>query len=119
MWAPNGKISAGHSAPFSSISDGEALPLNTWVHYAVSYDGTNGRWVLYRNGTEIVYVEDPSTSGFEMTNVYIGAFNDTSSGAFNLFKGQLDDVRIWSTVRTPAEIAANYNQCLSGNLFSC
>ena len=85
------------------------------MHYAVSYDGTTGYWVLYKNGAEIQSVTDPSTAGFVVTDVYLGAYNNTATGELNLFKGQLDDLRIWSTVRTPVEIEANYDQCLSGS----
>jgi len=72
-----------------------ALALNTWVHVALSYDGTTIR--LYRDGSEV--------ASFVVT----GSIN---AGSFNMLVvpdssfAEVDDVRIYSKTLTVNEIKA-------------
>lgn len=72
-----------------------ALILNTWVHVALSFDGTNIR--LFRNGIEV--------STFSNTGgITPGTFNflvvPTSANA------QVDDVRVFNAALSAAQIAS-------------
>jgi hypothetical protein len=80
-----------------------ALPLNTWTHLAVTYDGSTLR--EYVNGT---LVSSKSISG----NIL------TSSGALRIggnaiwgeyFAGLIDEVRIYGRALTQSEIQADMN----------
>ncbi len=79
--------------------------LNQWAHIAATYDGTVTR--LYLNG-----VLDTSTTsitgavGSNSDSMFIGADRFSGSPAF-FFNGRLDNVRIWKSARTTAEIAAH------------
>ena len=89
-------VSNGQEHGFEGSS---MLPLNTWSHLALAYDGTTLR--LYVNG---------SLAG----SLTVSAAVQTSTGALRIggnsvwggeyFTGRIDDVRIYSSSLSPAEI---------------
>ena len=86
---------------------------NTWYHVAAVRDYTNNQSKLYVNGILVdtkTNNKAPITSDLDvfLSGVVI-PFVDSG------FAGKMDEIRIWNTTRTAAEIQANYNQCLSGN----
>lgn len=89
------------------------IQSNQWTHIAVSWK-TNGQLVGYINGEEVGRVNVGSASlGTNTRNLIIGAAPwDT-----NQFKvdGIVDEVRIWNTARSQADIQGNMNQTLKGN----
>jgi len=81
------------------------LIVGKWYHLAVSFDSTSSAYTLYKNGEKV----DTSTGVLtdiqdSSTTLYIGTDSSTS----NYFDGQLDDIRIWSDVRTLGEIVKFY-----------
>lgn len=73
-----------------------------WNHHAFTWDGTN--MIAYANG---VAVDGPTpvSIAYDAHDIVIGA--DTNNGSINsCWTGEIDDVRIYSRVLTPAEIAA-------------
>jgi len=82
-------------------------PAGTWFHVAYSYDGTTH--LLYVNGaladSETVPADDRTP-----TSVWLGS----TDGSSNMFKGQMDEVRVWTTTRTAAEIAADMAHAPAG-----
>ena len=79
------------------------LGLSQWTHLAMTWDGAALR--LYVDGAEVA--TQPSTAALTSTagSVRIGG-NSVSS---QFFSGLIDEVRIFSDARTPAEIAADMN----------
>jgi len=81
-----------------------ALPLNSWSHLAMTYDGTTLR--LHVNGSQ---------AGSQT----ISAPTQTSTGALRIggntiwedeyFNGRIDDVRIYNSSLTAAEIQTDLN----------
>lgn len=93
---------------------GIAIPLNQWSHFAAVADRTPGaqRLRLYVNGN---LVSDVSATAWGNNPVsssdasVIGATR-ADTGALNAyFNGALDEVRLWSTARSQAEIQAGMN----------
>ena len=83
------------------IASTGTLPLNTWYHAAATYDGTTMR--LYLNGTEVGSVaKSGSISRGRNSSVDLGRSPDGS----NYLRGAIDDVRIYSSALTAAEVAA-------------
>jgi len=90
----------------SSVADG------TWHHVAVTYNQSTDVASLYIDGAAAE------------THTFTGAALNIASGAANIgvsldnaaspFNGQIDDVRVWNTLRTATEIADNYKATLSG-----
>jgi hypothetical protein len=107
-----GVLSAGHSGSFSAVSDVTSLPLNRWVHVAVTYDQPTTTMKLYRDGI-IVGINTAVASYTDETN-YIGSFVGTSG----YFEGKVDEVRIWnvalSQVDLKKHIFSGPNKSMSG-----
>ncbi len=88
-----------------------ALSENTWYHVAATYDGAMMR--LFLDGTE---VGSTAKTGTLTTNSAVGAFIGANPPVIdNPWKGEIDEVRIWNTARTQAQIQANSSSELTGN----
>jgi len=89
-----------------------ALSENTWYHVAATYDGTAMK--IFLNGNE---VGSTSKTGSLTTNAaakaWIGGNPPNATG--HPWQGGIDEVRIWSTARTQAQLQANRNRELTGN----
>lgn len=81
-----------------------AITSNTWVHLAVTYDGTQLKF--YRNGI-LVNTRDGTLSSKNKTSgaFYLGRDSRTGATAFN---GKLNDVRIYDECLSDKEIKEIY-----------
>ncbi|MCF8240495.1 MAG: T9SS type A sorting domain-containing protein [Melioribacteraceae bacterium] len=90
-------------------TDNAVITWGEWHHVAVTTDGTTTK--IYVNGKE-----EPSTGSVNLSstseNCTIGSFPDGNT--YNL-SGAIDEVRIWSDVRTGDEIRNNFCNVLRGN----
>lgn len=86
------------------ITTGSILTLNTWQHIAGTYDGTKMR--VYLNGKAVdsstVSVSIPATTS---TPLWLGGHPTYT----RYYQGMIDEVRIWSTTRTVAELNTGMN----------
>ena len=99
-----------------------------WTWHDTGFDVTAGQWthvaVTYDNGLVTTYVNG------NLADVYHGsgtigdhypALNDLLIGgrlnnpADNYFDGEIDDVRVWNTAQTQAQIQANLDAQLTGS----
>ena len=105
----------GAGNTLSQLSIANVLTLNAWNHVAGTFN--SGVMTLYVNGIAVTnnsVVPAPFTSIPSCTNsITIG--EDPTIGALEYFNGKMDEVRIWNTTRTQAQIAGNMNNCLVGN----
>ena len=84
------------------------LTLYAWNHIAAV--NNNGTRKLYINGVEVALGSSSYTVQANTDPIHIGQdYNDNN----RIFKGMIDEVRIWNVVRTQAEIQANYQTTLS------
>ena len=93
---------------FSSASN---VPVNTWTHVAVVRSGVNH--YMYLNGVltnSVTFTSVINNLSGTTTNkpLRIGA-RGNSSGPTDLFKGAIDEVRIWNVARTGSQISASMN----------
>ncbi len=97
-----------------SNSPENSLALGQWQHVAITYDG-QGEVRMYINGLEqgVSHTRPPSGNikDHSTEELYIG--NDESTGM--TFEGNIDEVRLWTMVRTPEQIQASMNSYISGN----
>ncbi|NOR88555.1 MAG: T9SS type A sorting domain-containing protein [Bacteroidales bacterium] len=85
------------------------LEADVWYHLVGTYDGLDLK--AYKNGVLITTNDIPHGAAVtDATTLVIG-----SSGGTNPFAGKIDEVRIWSDVRTETEIRANMYQELTGS----
>ncbi|WP_198342063.1 cadherin-like beta sandwich domain-containing protein [Polaribacter sp. SA4-10] len=98
---------------YSPDSDGWSksstdLPLNVWVHVAVTWNGATKTLKIYQNGALTDEKVLLNSKEFKGGDLLIGAQNGG-----NLMNGKLDEIRLWRVVRTTAEISENYNKTIA------
>jgi hypothetical protein len=99
----------GSSEQFFSGST--TLTAGTWYHMALTYDGTTMRAFINGAVDGTNSVSGTIYSGF--SDLYMGVREEGSLTRY--FNGNLDEVRIWNTVRSQAQIQASMNSELTGN----
>jgi len=103
-----GKVSTTHFE--SGLSSSDTYHDNLWHHYAVTCD--NSTLTLYVDAEEVG--TQSVSAGIDGVSELVIARNE--SGA-NYFTGLLDEIRIWSTVRTSEQVSGTMNQSLEGDNF--
>src|SRR3990167_7449913 len=84
--------------------------VGTWYHTAVT-----------KSGTTVKFYVNAAQQGTDQTIANATLFNGTAqfsigeAGGGSFFDGLVDDVRMWSDVRTGTEITNNYQVELAGN----
>lgn len=101
FWIQSGVLKAGQAGNFTNVVDPTALPLNTWVYVAVTYDASTGVMTLYRDG--ILVNSASSVPAYTSESTFIGSHQ----GSTSFFKGNIDEVRIWSVALSQAELKKN------------
>lgn len=104
LWSNSVRIEVGGSG----LSGTTAVNDGVWHHVAASYDPTTAvnQFKLYIDGELEVQGNIPTAVNTgSQYNVRIGKRVDD----VNHFEGAIDEVRVWSTVRTSADIAAHWD----------
>lgn len=87
-----------------AVNDPQDGFLDTWVHYAVTFDATTGDTILYRDGVSVAtgtMPNAPASFNTNQDNAWLGG--QVGGDSFN---GLLDDARIYTGVLTPQEVLA-------------
>lgn len=95
------------------ISAQNALTLNTWNHIAVTFN--NGTVKLFVNGIQQLQGSIPHAAIPKSISNFMCFGEDYTVGTAEYLNGKLDEVRIWDTDKSSAEILSNMNNCLIGN----
>lgn len=98
----------GGSLQYATLTNSNPLTINQWNHIEVTFDA-NDSYKLYVNGIHI----DSFEGADGRTPTATGTF--TIGKIDNYFKGKLEEVRIWSVVRTQAEIQTSMHTELTGS----
>ncbi len=105
MARPNGQTGLGfyNNGGGWTYSAGD-IPVGVWSHVAVTWDGSTNTIKFYLNGNLL------STHN-RGTSLYFGSGGPVNIGrqspytcACNIMTGSIDELRLWSTTRTQAEI---------------
>jgi len=110
-WART-RIRAGGSVTTLVASTGPIIPLNTWFHLAVTYDGATIE--LYYNGQPIINTAKTGTLDTDASvSVNLGR-NAGGADSTTQLNGRLDDVRVYARALRAGEIEALYLNSLVG-----
>ena len=98
-------IGAGSGPGYQAGNTNIPAALDTWYHVVNSWNGTTAR--VYVDGVEIMdYGLTAAAFNNKVAVTRIGASGD---GSGYLFKGEIDEVKIYSRALSPGEINASYN----------
>ena len=92
------------------------LAINNWYHLVITFSATDNLVKIYVNGIAKTLNTGGTESGTPSTNtghLQIG-HNYWDSNNLYLFKGTIDEVRIWDVARTETEIIDNMHKHLTG-----
>ncbi len=89
-----------------------SFPVGQWKHVAIVY--SSGNVSSYVNGILYETYNFTQLIPDALTELFIGRYNPGTTESVTLFKGQVSDVRAWSTARTAQQIRENYNRRLTG-----
>lgn len=112
-----GELSGALRLYRQSSTGGGAIPIpsgpirnNGWHHLALRREA--GTIMVYLD-CELIFTT-PLTGVLNINNFRVGSAAVSVAGAVR-WQGRIDEVRVWNTVRTPAEIASSCNCNLTGN----
>jgi hypothetical protein len=106
-------VSTFDGAQGRGVARGEVFTDDEWTHIAVVYQG--GSLYLYKNGTLIDSSPQFSMPQATFSPLSIGRFNRDDGQPDDLFRGELDEVRVWNVARTAEQVRNNMNLRLSGH----
>ncbi len=113
---PTPGVVAG-GANFPVYGTHEPIQNGRWYHAAVTYDGDEGVWKLFLDGEQVgMRTTVPGAMPrYDSNHAFaIGAAMNTSTQRAGSFFGAIDEVRVWSYVRTPEEILATKDASVLG-----
>ena len=89
--------------PREPTIQGGTIPLNSWTHVAMTFDGTSGAYRLYVNGQQVASQTSAGSLFPTNKNVLIGREDSYIGRAFD---GLVDEASIFSRALSPVEIQA-------------
>ena len=90
------------------------IPTNEWVHVAMSFQTGSNNLKFYKNGQLMSSHTLSNTSPTDTGVMNIGRQSPLTC-LCNILDGNLDELRIWSDIRTQSEIQAKKNLSLTGS----
>jgi hypothetical protein len=78
--------------------------LDDWIHLAGAYDGKQGAWLLFHNGSKVSHQSAPTGAMTVKEDWAIG----------RSFTGQINNVRLWNVARTEEELWQDMHHRLAG-----
>lgn len=86
---------------------------NRWYHFACTYDGQVGR--VYVDDSLLYQDQRAFTIFYGIDGFWIGRAYDSYSGGNVMFRGLIDEVRVWNFAKTKAQIDALRRSTLTGS----
>ena len=92
-----------------------SIVTGTWYHAAATYDGTTLKLYLNGNLESQLVVGQPAASAGTSSLAALATSLRSNGTAQGYFNGTLDEVRIWNTPRTQAEILGTINEQITSS----
>ncbi|MEK7554834.1 MAG: LamG-like jellyroll fold domain-containing protein, partial [Patescibacteria group bacterium] len=101
-------ITSANGTATLSASVNYTLENDAWHHVALAYTASSGNVEFFVDGASIGTGSGLHTNLYDGTASFtVGARNDAGPTATAFLDGLIDEVRVWDTARTGAQIAAN------------
>ena len=94
------------SGGIAQITPATTLPLNTWTHIAVTYNGSS--LLMYKNNVLVSTLNTSLTPASSSSPLTIGRYYSNISNYY--FNGQISKARVYDVTLTQAEITALFNE---------
>ncbi|MGB0695901.1 MAG: tandem-95 repeat protein [Rhodospirillaceae bacterium] len=114
----SGEISIRAAQGLSATTEQTATlftDVNTWRHFAASYDGGSNTFTLYEDGIAAIGTTTTTNvdPNFDVLNPSLTMYVGGSSGG-GQYDGQLADIRVWDAALNGVDINGRYNTTLAG-----
>jgi len=96
-------------------SSSSGIPVGSWHHIAVTWDGSASTISFYIDGSFVSSAEGPGSIGTTNANLGIGQYHVDNPANQYWFNGLIDEVRIWNRALSQSEIYATMYSPLKGN----
>lgn len=115
---PNGQTGLGfyNQNGLWTYSSG-TIPINQWVHVAVSYEGANGTVKFYLNGSLLSTHIRPTPLTFNAGPLNIGR-QEPNLCQCNIFTGMIDEVKIWRSIKNQTQIQSSLTSTITPMVFT-
>jgi hypothetical protein len=104
--------SGGTTYTGGTITLSSAITTATWQHIAIVYTAASGKVEVFKNGVSGGSNSTFPTSIFDSTETF-ALGRDWTYGQY--YDGLIDEVRVWASARTGANILADYQTQLTGS----
>ncbi|MBP6455629.1 MAG: T9SS type A sorting domain-containing protein [Chitinophagaceae bacterium] len=114
---PTGTGTCPNGAHVQYESDSSVVPYNTWTHIAIVQSGSTIQFFVNGLPVSNSIISGSAFTGIKSSGrpVLLGAYQSLGGSYVSVPKSNLDDIRIWNTARTQAEIQSQMNTELIGN----
>lgn len=105
----DGTFDSGHSL---TITADLPVEISAWIHVAFAFDVASETGTLYVNGESIPVTNTGTGIGaslYNSTAPFAIGVRFATGAATGYFDGKIRNVRVWSDIRTQAEVRANMN----------
>ncbi|MBL7796610.1 MAG: HYR domain-containing protein, partial [Saprospiraceae bacterium] len=109
LWSNQLSYYHGNGSTYTEVNFNYVFTDNTWYHVAVVRNAVAQTVSLYVNGV----FQQTLAYGTPLPVAQSVAFRIGHRAAGQFFSGSMDEVRVWTVARTPAQIAANWNKELA------
>ncbi|MFT3677753.1 MAG: T9SS type A sorting domain-containing protein [Chitinophagaceae bacterium] len=109
-------IYSPNSSP-GTLYGSTATSINTWYHVAVTFNSATRVIQLYLNGSNTADVTRtlPAADVVQNTDKFSLGQEWDNASASGFFAGQLDEVRVWNSIRSNTQITTNQYQQVAVN----
>ena len=98
------------------LTSNPTIPKNQWSHIAFTFDGNTTHKIYINGGSPFVTQTNGGASSISSTNdLYIGARN-TNGNTSTWYTGRIDEVMVWNTSLSQANIQTLADAVGSGNV---
>jgi len=104
----NASFSFYDSSGNGSATSTATIPINTWTHLSVTYDGSN--LIFYKNGSVVSTTATTAIPGSPSANTLIGRFYSNVNVVTYDFIGKISKVKMYDRALSASEITALYNE---------